>query len=371
MPDTPARRRRPALSAGTAATVAAAVVATLASCLTLALVPARAAAFSKAIWGEVTRNGVNQFPLYRELGVSIIELNLNWDEIAPTQPAQPTDPADAAYLWPASIRAAISAAAAYHMRVLLELINAPSWADGGHSGNGWAPMRASTFVAFARAAAREYPSVHLWMIWGEPTKLGVFRPLAPATPGAPLSAAQRASVHLYAEMLDGAYGALKALSRRNLVIGGCTYTTGVIDTQQWIENLRLPDGRPPRMDMYAHNPFSYESPMFSSEPSPFGEVQFSDLHELAGWVDRYLRPGLPLFLSEWTIPTAPDQSFNFWVNPPVAAQWITEALREARAWSRIYALGWVNVYDDLPTSSGGLLTGSGRPKPSFFAFEHG
>jgi hypothetical protein len=45
--------------------------------------------------------------------------------------------------------------------------------------------------------------------------------------------------------MDAAYGALKQVSRRNLVIGGSTYTTGDIDTQQWIQNLRLPDGRPP------------------------------------------------------------------------------------------------------------------------------
>ena len=38
-----------------------------------ALTPAPASAFSKAIWGEVYRGGVNQFPLYRTLGVGIDE----------------------------------------------------------------------------------------------------------------------------------------------------------------------------------------------------------------------------------------------------------------------------------------------------------
>jgi hypothetical protein len=216
------------------------------------------------------------------------------------------------------------------------------------------------------------------MVWGEPTRAGSFMPLAPALPGQPLDAAQRRSVRLYAEMLDGTYGALKKISTRNLIIGGCTYTTGAIDPLQWIENLRLPDGRPPRMDMYAHNPFSYSSPLFTDVPSEFDEIQFDNLPELAGWVDRYLHKGLPLFLSEWLIPTAQDQLFNFWVDPSVAAQWVTEALRESRAWHRIYALGWSIVYDSPPTtpggipvSAGGLLTANGTPKPDFYAFEHG
>ncbi len=120
--------------------------------------------------------------------------------------------------------------------------------------------------------------------------------------------------------------------------------------------------------MYAHNPFGWEDPNFSDPPSAYGEVQFSDLQRMAGWIDHYLHRGLPIFISEWTIPTGPDREFNFYVDPGVAAQWIRDALRLSRGWRRIYALGWIHVYDSPPTSSGGLLTRSGRPKPSYFAF---
>ena len=80
-------------------------------------------------------------------------------------------------------------------------------------------------------------------------------------------------------LVNGAYGVLKGLDRSNLVIGGCTYTTGAVDTLQWIKYMRLPNGKPPRMDMYAHNPFTYESPLFTSLPNPFDEVQFANLPE--------------------------------------------------------------------------------------------
>ncbi|MGO9791640.1 MAG: hypothetical protein ACLP8S_19700 [Solirubrobacteraceae bacterium] len=341
------------------------------ACIVPAVAASPADAFSKAIWGQATYNGVDQFPMYKQLGVSIIELDLDWSAVAPTRPANPSNPSDPAYVWPASIQQTITEAASYHMRVLLQLIGSPPWANGGQFGFGWAPLNAASFVNFATAAGKEYPRVDLWMIWGEPTKAGNFMPLAPALPGERLDSAQRASDRLYAEMVNGAYGALKRISKRNLLIGGCTYTTGAIDPRQWIENMRLPDGKPPRMDMYAHNPFSYASPVFTNVPSEFDDVQFANLPELAGWVDRYIKKGLPLFLSEWTIPTQEDETFNFWVDPTVAARWVKEALRECRAWHRIYALGWVNVYDDLPIIAGGLLTANGTPKPDFYAFANG
>lgn len=338
--------------------------------LTALVLPASAHAFSKAIWGPIYRDGVDEFPLYHQLGASIYELELPWAAVAPTRPARPTEPGDPAYHWPLEVTQALGSAARYHMRVLLEIMGAPAWANGGHNPD-WAPHHPRDYANFATAAARRYPSVHLWMVWGEPTRTPNFEPIVAAPPLAKLSRAAKAAPHLYARILDAAYGALKRVSKRNLVIGGCTYTAGAIDPQQWIENLRLPSGRPPRMDMYAHNPFSYQVPNFGAAPTPFGEVQFSDLPRLARWVDRYLRPGLPLFLAEFTIPTSPDEEFNFYVDPPVAAQWITDALRMSRAWHRIYALGWINVYDNPPYSYSGLITAAGVPKPGFQAFADG
>jgi hypothetical protein len=332
--------------------------------------PAAAQAFSKAIWGDVYRNGVNQFPIYKQLGVTIYEADLSWNQVAPTRPGHPQNPADPAYKWPVVVTQAITQAKRYHMRVLLQIIGAPAWANGGH-GWSWAPHHPSDFAAFATAAARRYPSVHLWMIWGEPTRSGNFTPIVSASPGAKLDRAQQAAPRLYARILDAAYGALKHVSKHELVIGGCTWTAGMLDPLQWISNLRLPNGRPPRMDMYAHNPFSNTEPSFSAPQSPFDQVQFSDLPRLAGWIDEYLKPGLPIFISEWTIPTAPDQEFDYYVAPRAAAHWITDAMRLARKWHRIYALGWIHVYDDPPYSYGGLMTAQGVRKPLFRAFADG
>lgn len=338
--------------------------------LLLAISPSAASAFSKAIWGQVYRNGVNQFPIYKQLGVSIYEASLNWSDVAPTRPADPTNPRDPAYHWPTDVKQAIQQAARFHMRVLLQLDFTPSWANGGRAEN-WVPNNVKDFANFATAASREFPSVHFWMIWGEPTRAGVFSPLYPAKPNTQLNTRQKIAPHNYARLLDAAYGALKRVSRKNTVIGGATYTTGAIDTEQWIDNLKLPNGRAPRMDMYSQNPFTFSPPSLSGRASPDGSVQFQDLPRLARWVDQHLRRGMPLFFSEWTIPTCPDQEFNAYVDPPVAARWVRDGLRLLRHWKRAYGLGWIHVYDEPPESCGGLFTASGKKKLLFNAFARG
>lgn len=342
----------------------------------LAIAPSGAAAFYKAIWGS---EAPDQFPLYHQLGVNLFEDALNWGNIAPTRPSNPSNPSDPAYRWPAAIDTAIAQAHKYHMRVLLQIIYSPPWAVAPGHRYDWAPVHPSDYATFAAAAARRYPSVHLWMIWGEPNKVGNFEPLTPNTqPLTPLNADQKMGPRTYAQLLDDAYGALKRVSKHNLVIGGSTYTGGLgIPPKQFIENMRLPNGRPPRMDIYAHNPFGYWDPSFSAPASELkfdeqnGLIQFIDLPELARLIDRYLHPGLPIFLSEYTIPTKQDEEFDFHVNPKVAARYIRDAFRISRRWHRIYGLGWIHVYDDPPYSYGGLLDANGHKKPLFSAFEHG
>jgi len=217
--------------------------------------------------------------------------------------------------------------------------------------------------------------VHLWMIWGEPSRSHNFRPLTPARPYFPLDAHQRIAPHLYARLLDAAYGALKSVSPANLVIGGMTDAAASISTVQWIENMRLPNGSPPRLDLYGHNPFSIRAPNLANPPSPAQQIDFSDLGRLAELVDRNLgRPENPqpgLFLSEWTIPTAPDREFNFYVEPRVQALWISDALRIASQTPYIYAVGWIHLYDELPNFAGGLIQADGRKKLGYFAWRTG
>ncbi len=293
--------------------------------LVLLALPAGAQAFTKGLWGPVYFNNINQFPMYKKLGVGIWQYYMYWNDIAPTRPASPTNPRDPAYQWPEVLQDAVNKARQSHIQVMVEVLFTPSWANGGRPPY-WAPGNPKDFANFMTAASRKYPSIHLWQIWGEPNRVGNFQPEVHVSNYAgSLTRAQQTAPKLYARILDAAYGALKSVSKKNLVIGGSTFTGGDIVTKLWIRYMRLPNGRPPRMDLYGHNPFGWTKPRFGVRETSGGQVQFSDLPYLAKWIDKYLRKGMPIFISEWSVSTAPDQVFPWWVEPNIAAQWVSAA----------------------------------------------
>ena len=350
----------------------------------LLLVPGRAPADvtpRKSLWGPSVREGVSQFPIYADLGAGIWQTNLTWSDVARRRPARPRDPSDPAYAWPAELDAAIAGARAHGIAVALLVMGTPRWANGGRSPR-WAPNHPGDYARFLTAASRRYPAVRHWMIWGEPTKSTNFQPLR-SDHGRRLRGRGLRGPHIYARMLDRAYGALKAVSRRNRVIGGNTFTVGTVSPLRWIQALRLPNGRPPRMDLYGHNPFTARRPLLSQPPIGRGYADFGDLDTLARWLDRDLagaRPGggrLRLFLSEISFPTDhANFEFNFWMTRETQAEWMTDALRTTRQWRRIYTLGYLGLYDDPVRPDGqqverGLLERDGTPKLAYEAFKRG
>jgi hypothetical protein len=336
----------------------------------------------KSIWGPAQVDGRSQFPIYADLGAGIYQTTLNWNLAGVSRPARPTDPKDPAYSWPEELDFVVKDAARYGIRVSLLVHGSPNWANGGHEPR-WQPSRVEDLADFVTAAARRYPSVHLWMIWGEPSRRQNFFPLFPETRGKPLTKRQALAPRYYARMLDASYGALKGVSKKNLVIGGNTFTVGDISPRNWIRYMKLPNGKPPRMDLYGHNPFSARKPDLRN-PAPTGPgagfADFSDLGRLAGWLDKYQRRGkrrLPLFLSEFFFPTDhQNHEFPFYVTRKTQANWLAAALRITRSWSRIYTLGWFSLYDDPPRPKGdevnrGLIDIKGNRKPSYYAYRRG
>lgn len=345
-----------------------------------AAAPAPATAFEKAFWGPTQVNGMSQFPRYEALDVTLYQIQLAWNTTASRRPARPSDPADPAYRWPPEIDYAIKQAQRHGMSVLVMIIGAPRWAGGGTFATRAPPPR--DFARFARAASRRYRQVHRWMIWGEPSRIPNFRPQTRQPYGARLTARQARTPRRYARILDAAYGQLKARSRSNIVIGGNTYTNGDTRPVDWVKNMKLEDGRPPRMDEYGHNPFSLREPDLANPPSRDGVVDFSDLRSFSTLVQRRLgRPRhrrVKLFLSEYTIPTdAPDKEFNYFVPRATQAKWISSAFRVARGLRSVTGLGWIHLYDDPPKPGGGLvvhgglLTHDGQEKPGYRAFANG
>ena len=328
----------------------------------------------KAAWGLTEHNGKSMFPIYRDLGMGIFETQARWDWIAPTRPDHPADWRDPAYKWPSYLTAAITEAESHGMAVLIQIIGAPKWANGGRSYT-W-PGQPSDFADFAGAISKRYSSVRHWMIWGEPNSRRAFGPVvdAPTTNSTQLNAKQARAPRLYAQLVDAAYGALKDANSENLVIGGNTYLSSghpVIRPLQWIRYMQLPDGSRPRMDMWGHNPYTFRRPNLEAAQSPMGRIDFSDLGRLTEALDRtFPGPPLRLVLSEWGVPTERDKDLDFEVTPDVAVKWVRSAMRIVRESPRIYTLGW-SVPVDTPRNPQGLVDSALKPKPTYFAFKQG
>lgn len=337
----------------------------------------------KSMWGPVVVDGKSQFPIYEDLGVGLYQYTLNWAEIAPTKPDDPSNFNDPAYRWPALVDQAIAEGRKHGVKVSLMLIGAPPWANGDRDFR-WAPNDPDDFATFAATTSRRYPQVRHWMIWSEPTKAGNWQPLEPDN-GKPLKGRKALEApRRYAALLDATFVALKKVTKANRVIGGNTFTVGTVAPLRWIRALKLKSGKRPRMDMWGHNPFSARVPNLKAPPLGSGLADFSDLDNLARVLDKAFRKGprkkqrhMKLFLSEYSLPTDhANFEFNFFVSRKTQANWIRKALRITRTYKRIYTFGYLGLYDDAPRGGGdqverGLLTHGGERKPSYAAFSNG
>jgi len=339
--------------------------------------PARAGGI-KSIWGPAeleagsaacptTTERCSAFPIYKRLGVDVFQYQLHWDEVAPTPPANPRNPADPAYDW-GEIDQVAAEARRYGIRLAILIQRAPAWANGGRSPV-WAPGNPRTFADFAYAASRRLPSVHMWMIWGEPARVENFRPMPVNKPVGP---------RRYARILDAAYGALKQASRRNVVIGGMTLNGGSVMPTLFARWMKLPNGRPPRLDLWGHNPFDGRFPNLAD--NPIGRFRgFNDLDTFHREIRAYYRRGhrkVPrLWISEWTvISSRPSSIFlGFHVSLREQARWLRAAFRIVRRTPYVAGIGWFTLLDQpatLGSANWGLLRANGTPKPAFNAYKH-
>ena len=336
---------------------------TLAAAALGLLLAAPAHAAEKAIWGPATLpDGSSAFGLYEELGIDTLQLSLSWADIAPTRPTAPTDPADPAYRWPADVTAAAAEAPARAIKLSLLVANTPPWANGNRAPI-QAPPNPQDYADFLTAAARRYPAVRRWMIWGEPNRDDRFAPNAENDPAGPRA---------YALLLDAAYAALKAHSPNNKVIGANTWTSGTVKPPDFLRWMRLPSGDPPRLDWFGHNPFPYRSPKLAEAPLPGGFRDISDTDTLSSEVRRTYRRQMPLWLSEYTIQSDHGSIvFATFVSRAVQARYLTAGYAIAdELGPSVAGLGWLALLDEsaaADSANWGLLTYALQRKPAFAA----
>jgi hypothetical protein len=354
-----------------------------------------AQAAEKSIWGPSTfavgdlncptgPDPCSAFPVYKQLGAENYQFQIPWDTVALSRPGNPRDPNDPAYHWPSFADFNVQQAAQYGISLAVLVQGTPAWANGGRS-RAWAPANPQDYADFMYAISKRYPTIHRWEIWGEPSYGINFQPMPPNS---------RLGPRTYAKLLDRAYVALKQTNRANVVIGGMTLNGGgPVSTPDFVKWLRVGKGknaRPPRMDLWGHNPFEARFPKLKKKP--IGKFRgLDDVDTLHREIQRAygLRgkgkgkkarvskkrkikvPGL--WLSEWTVLSEASANLfgGFHVTPQQQAAYISAAYRMVNKLKYVKGLGWYRLEDEASgnvSAAWGLLNANGARKPSFNAY---
>jgi hypothetical protein len=287
------------------------------------------------------------------LGTRLVRFTLRWDQVAPTRPTSPRDPADSAYRW-GQFETVLQALHADGITTLVTLYGSPGWANGDHPPN-WLP--ASGLGDFAYAASKQFPWVHLWTVWNEPNGRTFSIPVSP-----------RAYVR---QLLNPAYASLHQASSANVVAGGVTSprkTASGMSPLAFMEGMKASGAR---LDAYAQNPYPIsggETP-FHSTCVDCTVLTMANLPAVRADVTRIFGGAKPLWLTEYGYQTNPPDRL-LGVSWPLQARYIGEAA--LRVWEQpgVTMLIQFLVRDepDIGGWQSGLFTAGGARKPSYDAF---
>jgi cellulase (glycosyl hydrolase family 5) len=321
---------------------------------------------------------LTNFTNAKAANATIIRTTAYWSRIAPTRPANPTNPFDPAYHFE-DIDELVQNATLDGMTVLITIWGTPGWANGD-AGENHAPTQMSDLQNFAQALAARYSGrypgfayVGYFSVWNEPN-LEEF--LAPSyTNGKPSSPA------VYARMAAAAYAGVKAGNPRALVGVGETSPRG---RQRPLGSSSQQDTIAPglfaelvakanpnlKFDAWAHHPYS------DLGKGPFEKVAFPNVDlpqiptfekKLQQWFKRKL---VKIWITEYGFETKPGEPRGV----TVAQQALYTKLTLAYVTQSPYVFMFVwFIFRDDPTSTwqSGIENEDNSRKPAFATFAAG
>jgi hypothetical protein len=292
----------------------------------------------------------------QRLGVDVVRYTIRWDRVAPQRPANARDHTSSAYVWGVE-DAILRGLRGGGIDVVVSLLGAPGWANGGRTFN-WAPSDERSFADFAFAAARRYPWIRKWTIWNEPNQARWLRPTTPEV--------------YVRRLLNPGYAAIHSATRGAVVAGGVTAPRagagGGRSPVAWIRGMGTARAR---LDAYAHHPYPVRP---SSETPTTGgcahcsTITMADLERLRREVRRSFGTKR-LWLTEYGYQTnPPDRTLG--VAPVTQAHHLSAASYRAFLAPDVDMLIQYLLYDDAEAAGwqSGLFTQPGAVKPAYWAF---
>ncbi len=312
-----------------------------------------------------------------QTGASIIRTTAYWSRIAPTRPANATDPFDPAYHFE-DVDELVYNAARRGMTVLLTIWGTPGWANG-NQGENHAPTNMADLQSFSQALAARYSGrftargsfyVGYFSLWNEPN-LAEF--LAPAYQGS-----KPYSPGVYAQMAKAFIAGIKAGNPKAQVgIGetsprGRQKPLGSSTTQETIAPglfAQLVAKAQPNLkfDAWAHHPYS------GLGQGPNAKVAFPNVNlpqiptfekKLQQWFHRKF---VKIWITEYGFETKPGEPKG--VTLAQQATYAKQSMSIVAASPYVYMFIWF-IFRDDPTSTwqSGLENQDNSRKPAFAAF---
>jgi len=307
---------------------------------------------------------------------TIMRLLVQWNLVAKTRPASPTDPFDPAYVFD-DVDEAVRAAQDADQEVVLTISGTPRWANGGKNPNVM-PTRVADFTSFSRAIASRYsgrldgfPFVRFFSVWNEPNLQGFLSPQFDAR-GRSVAPAN------YAKLAAAAYSGIKAGSpRAQVAIGetsarGSDKPTGLRPTHTPGKFAELVAKANPRLkfDAWSHHPYPFNPNSPPSQVVKWPNVSLASLPRFdASLKTWFKRRSVPIWITEYGHQTRPEDSLG--VPYSTQAAYIQQSISMTARLPFVTMFIWFVYQDDQgqPWESG-IYTRNGSPKgtsPARFA----
>jgi len=312
---------------------------------------------------------------------SIIRTTAYWSSIAPTRPANATNPFDPAYHFE-DIDDLARNAASRGIALLLTIWGTPSWANN-NAGLNHAPSNMQDLRNFATAIAARYsgrypgyPYIGYFSLWNEPNLEEFLAPsydLKTGKPVAPIT---------YANMARAAFAGVKAGNKRALFAIGETSPRGrqKPTSAQGSQNTIAPGlfahmvatapGPRVRFDAWAHHPYSGlgQGPLAKVA---WPNVNLTQMTRFEKSLDTWFhRKNVPIWITEYGFETKPGEPKG--VTLAQQASYAKQTFKIVQNDPRIDMFIWF-IFRDDPTSTwqSGLENEDNTHKPSFAAFTAG
>ena len=361
--------RRRALSGLALATVAGALA-----------LPSTGMAGIAAIQDDVlTTAPVDQIParitLVQQTKAKVARIDILWSQVAPTPPANPTDPNDPAYDF-SRFDLIFSGLAASGITPIVSTYSTPDWAIQGRNVPHLTEYNPSAPVPlfygqFMQAVAVRYngffvpagavvplPRVRHYEIWNEPNLRAFFSVNGPSTLAG------------YKRVVKAAYPQIKFGNPNAKVIAGVggprsTTGNGNVGARKWLNGLV--NDKSVKFDAYSQHIYPSRGPLFSSKFYDKAFPTWRSLDEIYATLDKK-RPGMKLYVTEAGYTTGSTDFRTVKVTFGQQKLFLQQLFSLPAVKSpRLAAVVWFNLQDNK-NWPGGLMTAAGVSKPSFAAF---